>query len=194
MYQLFLYLIMSKIILASSSPRRAELLKALNINFSIKKYDFNEKFPSTLSSDRVARFLAENKAQQIDLLNEQEIVITSDTIVILNNKVLGKPNNRSEAINTLEKLSNSSHKVITGVCIKSNTKQFSFDDTTTVFFRKLTQEEIIFYVDQFSPYDKAGSYGIQEWIGLIGIEKIEGSYFNVMGLPVHKVYEYLQKF
>ena len=185
---------MANIILASNSPRRSELLKSLTIDFSVRQYDFVEHFPTTLSSEKVARFLAENKAKQVDQLKEDEIVITSDTVVILDNKIIGKPKNRSEAIQTLESLSNCSHKVMTGVCIKSLSKQISFDDTTTVFFKALSKKEIIFYIDQFSPYDKAGSYGIQEWIGLIGIKRIEGSYFNVMGLPVHKVYENLQKF
>lgn len=183
-----------KIILASSSPRRAELLKALKIDFTIEKYDFIEQFPSTLASEKVAMFLAEEKANQINTLKNNELVITSDTIVVINNEVLGKPINKNQAIEMLEKLSDSSHKVITGVCIKNLTQQITFDDITTVFFKKLTKEEILFYVDNFKPYDKAGSYGIQEWIGLIGIEKIEGSYFNVMGLPVNKVYENLQKF
>ncbi|MCP4520291.1 MAG: septum formation protein Maf [Cytophagales bacterium] len=185
---------MNKIILASSSPRRAELLKALGVDFTIKKYDFVESFPQDLDRYQVSVFLAQNKAQQVDNLKEGELVITSDTIVLLDNEVLGKPKDRNDAIATLQKLSNRSHEVITGVCLKSIDQELCFSSITKVHFKKLSEQDILHYVEHHNPYDKAGSYGIQDWIGLIGIDYIEGSYFNVMGLPTDKLYEKLKEF
>lgn len=185
---------MHQLILASSSPRRAELLKNLGLDFTIKKYDFVESFPQNINRYNVSVFLAQNKATQVDNLKENELVITADTIVLLNNKILGKPKNREEAIISLQNLSNTFHEVITGVCLKSKNKQVSFKCITKVFFKKLTNSEILYYIDNYNPFDKAGAYGIQDWIGLIGVEKIEGSYSNVVGLPTHEIFQALKEF
>jgi len=184
------------LILASASPRRISLLKELNLTFECIPLDVDEVFPADLEDHEVARFLARLKAEAfpIEKLTPKSILITADTIVCLNDEVIGKPDDREHAIEMLQKLSGQMHKVITGVCLRSHDKESIFSNETDVYFRKLTDEEIIYYVDQFKPFDKAGAYGIQEWIGYIGIEKIEGSYFNVMGLPVQQLYIELKKF
>lgn len=184
------------LILASASPRRISLLKELNLTFDCISLDVEEVFPSDLEDHEVARFLARLKAEAfpIEKLTPKSILITADTIVCLNDEVIGKPDDREHAIEMLQKLSGQMHKVITGVCLRSHDKESIFSNETDVYFSKLTDEEIIYYVDQFKPFDKAGAYGIQEWIGYIGIEKIEGSYFNVMGLPVQQLYVELKKF
>jgi len=184
------------LILASASPRRISLLKELNLTFDILPLDVDEVYPTHLTDHEVARFLAELKADSFptEKLTDKTILITADTIVCLNDEVLGKPEDREHAIEMLRTLSGKKHKVITGVCLKSKNKQAIFSNETDVYFCNLSDDEIIYYVDQFKPFDKAGAYGIQEWIGYIGIEKIEGSYFNVMGLPVQQLYSELGKF
>ena len=179
------------IILASSSPRRHFLMKEAGFEFTIQKPDVDEDFPDDMPADRVAKFLAEKKAAFFRSKITNEIVVTADTVVILKGEILNKPEDREHAIEMLSNLSGNTHKVKTGVCIMSKEKSILFDDTTDVTFKKLTQAEIEFYVDNYSPYDKAGSYGAQDWIGMVAIEKIVGSYFNVMGLPIHEVHKKL---
>tara|TARA_R110001583_G_scaffold21479_2_gene81636 strand:+ start:10700 stop:11281 length:582 start_codon:yes stop_codon:yes gene_type:complete len=180
------------IILASGSPRRQELFKELGLNFTINVKEIDEIYPSTLKEEEITNYLAKLKAKAFENeLQENDIIITSDTIVWHNNRPLEKPKNKAQAIAMLQELSGNSHKVITSVCIKTIKSQTVFFDVTTVFFKKLTVDEILFYVENYRPFDKAGGYGIQEWIGFIGVSRIEGSYFNVMGFPVHKVYENL---
>ncbi len=179
------------LILASSSPRRQYLMKEAGFTFTVEKPDVDETFPPELPPDQVAKYLAEKKAEFFRLQMKNEIVLTADTVVILDNKILNKPADRMEALGMLSNLSANTHKVVTGVCILSKEKEESFDDTTEVTFQRLTQQEIEFYVDHFKPYDKAGAYGAQDWIGMVAIQKIVGSYFNVMGLPIHKVYQHL---
>ncbi len=185
------------IILASNSPRRAELLHELGINFSIGgKNGIDESYPDNLKEKQIAIHIAEQKttAYKNELEDDHNIIITSDTIVCLGEKVLGKPKDKPDAIEMLRELSGKKHKVITGVCIKNKNKSISFSVSTKVYFKELSEDEIIYYIDHYEPYDKAGAYGIQEWIGMVGIKKIKGSYFNVVGLPIQKLYEYLAKF
>ncbi|MFZ2284789.1 MAG: Maf-like protein [Lutibacter sp.] len=181
------------IILASGSPRRQELLKELGLDFSIQAKAVEEIYPSTLKSSEITNYLAELKAAAFTELSENDIVITSDTIVWLHDKAIEKPKDKQHAIEMLQEISGKCHKVITSICIKTITSQKVFYDVTKVCFKPLSMEEINFYVENYQPFDKAGAYGIQEWIGFIGVNKIEGSYFNVMGLPVHKLYEELMK-
>jgi septum formation protein len=185
-----------KIILASASPRRKQLLEEMGVNFDVSPKHVDEIIPDGLSPKQVAEYLSKLKA---DAFSETEIgkktlVITADTVVALKNEILGKPVNREDAIRILKRLSGNSHKVITGVTLKSTSKQRTFSVTTKVVFKELSDEEINFYIDNFKPYDKAGAYGIQEWIGHVAIEKIKGSYFNVMGLPTHRLHEELINF
>jgi septum formation protein len=184
------------IILASASPRRISLLKELNLSFDCCPLDVEELFPAHLKEHDVARFLARLKADAfpVEKLDDKTILITADTIVCLNDEIIGKPEDREHAIEMLRNLSGQMHKVITGVCIRNNENEVVFSNETDVYFCTLNDDEIIYYVDQFKPYDKAGAYGIQEWIGFIGIEKIVGSYFNVMGLPVQQLYRELGAF
>ncbi len=179
------------IILASSSPRRHFLLKEAGFEFTIQKPDVDESFSSDMPVEHVAKYLAEKKAAFFTSKITNEIVITADTVVILKGKILNKPENKEHAIQMLSDLSGNTHHVMTGVCILSKEKSISFDDTTEVTFKKLSAKEIEFYVDHYAPYDKAGAYGAQDWIGMVAIEKIVGSYFNVMGLPIHKVHKQL---
>ncbi|AMC10063.1 septum formation inhibitor Maf [Lutibacter profundi] len=182
------------IVLASSSPRRQELFKKLGIDFSIKIKEIEENYPLNLKEEEITNYLAILKAEAFEgEINKNEFVVTSDTIVWYKNSALEKPKNKKQAIEMLQKLSGTHHKVITSVCIKSTEVQKVFFDTTIVYFKQLTSDEISYYVEKYKPFDKAGAYGIQEWIGFIGVTKIEGSYFNVMGLPVHKLYEELLK-
>lgn len=192
-----------KIILASKSPRRQTLLKELlsadkknPISLEIKTKETEENYPKNLKDEEIAIFLSKQKADAFsnDEIGENTILITADTIVCLNNLVLGKPKNFYEAVGTLKLLSGKKHKVITAVSLRSIDKVKTFSVTTNVFFKELSDEEIIFYVKNYKPYDKAGAYGIQEWIGYIGIEKIEGSFYNVMGLPVQALYKELIEF
>ncbi|MDO6812273.1 Maf family nucleotide pyrophosphatase [Tenacibaculum soleae] len=187
-------LINYNVILASNSPRRQELIKDLNIPFIIKTKEVEEIYPNNLKKSEITDFLAILKSKPFkDELTVKDLLITSDTIVWSNNKALGKPKNYDEAFKMLDELSENTHKVITSVCISSKNFQKVFNDTTTVTFKKLTNSEIDYYVNNYKPFDKAGAYGIQEWIGKIGITEIEGSYFNVMGFPVHKLYKELLK-
>lgn len=182
------------LILASSSPRRQYLMKEAGFTFRSHSPDIDESFPFDLTITAVPKYLAEKKAKVFEGLINDEIVITSDTVVILKDEILNKPLNRKEAIDMLSKLSGQTHIVITAVCLFSREKMDCFDDRTEVTFKSLTREEIEFYVDNYKPYDKAGAYGAQDWIGLVAIEKIHGSYFNVMGMPMHLVYQHLKNF
>jgi len=181
------------VILASKSPRRQQFFKDLDIPFTIQLKEVEEVYPSTLEGTAITDFLADLKSKPFTDLKENDLLITSDTIVWLDDKALGKPKDKIDAIKILQELSGKMHQVITSVSIKGKNFQTLFNDTTNVYFKNLTVDEIHYYVENHKPYDKAGSYGIQEWIGFIGIEKIEGSYFNVMGLPVQKLYKELIK-
>ncbi len=185
-----------RILLASKSPRRHYLLKELGIDFEpVDNFLDDESYPEEMPIEEIPVFLAKKKANNInELLNENSILITADTIVWCNNSVLNKPDSYDEAYQMLNSLSGNKHTVITGVCLRSSEKETTFIATTDVYFTKLSDGEIEYYLGKFKPFDKAGAYGIQEWIGYIGIEKINGSYFNVMGLPVQKVYKELKKF
>jgi septum formation protein len=179
------------LILASSSPRRQYLMKEAGFTFTVEKPDVEEDFPDTLPVTDVAKYLAEKKANFFRPKMTNEIVVTADTVVILGERILNKPLSRDEAIGMLSALSGKTHFVITGVCIISKEKEESFDDQTEVMFKELSPKEIEFYVGNYKPYDKAGAYGAQDWIGMVAIERILGSYFNVMGLPIHKVHRHL---
>jgi septum formation protein len=184
-----------KIILASGSPRRQQFLKELDIDFEIRLKEIEEIYPDQLQAEEITDFLAKLKASAFENdLQDNEVLITSDTIVWLENKALGKPIDASHAAKMLTEMSGKTHKVITSVCIKTSQKELVFHDETLVTFAKLTLKEIEYYLNNYKPFDKAGSYGIQEWIGLVAIEKIEGSYANVVGLPTHKLYKELMKF
>ncbi|NQV03851.1 MAG: septum formation protein Maf [Bacteroidia bacterium] len=184
-----------RIILASRSPRRQYLLKELGLDFEVIPTEIQESYPDTLTPPQIADFLAEQKADAFETssMDEKMIVIAADTIVSLQGEILGKPVTYQEAFSMLKKLSGKQHEVITGVCIKSRQKKIIFHVTSLVYFKELCDEEIDYYINNFKPFDKAGGYGIQEWIGYIGISRIEGSFFNVMGLPVKEVYEKLLK-
>ncbi len=183
------------IILASKSPRRQNLLKELGFDFEIKTKDVKEVYPPELKKEAVAIFLSELKATAFnEELKGNDLVITSDTIVCLGDEIIGKPTDRDDAVKMLGKLSGNKHEVITAVTLSSKQQMKTFYEMTEVYFKELAQNEIEYYLDNYQPYDKAGSYGIQEWIGYIGIEKINGSYFNVMGLPVKKLYDEIIKF
>lgn len=182
-----------KLILASASPRRQAFFKDLNLDFEIQVKKIEETYPENLKGKEITDYLAALKASVFTELKKNELLITSDTIVWLDNKALGKPRNFKEAKEMLQHLSGNMHEVITSVCITSKDFQKTVNDTTKVWFKNLSEEEIEFYIETYKPYDKAGSYGIQEWIGYIGVEKIEGCYFNVMGLPVRLVYKTLSE-
>lgn len=183
------------ILLASKSPRRQQLLKELGLEFSAINPEVDESYPEGLAMEEIPVFLAELKAKSFDgELKENDLVITADTIVWLKGKVLGKPEDAEDAAQMLRLLSNNEHQVVTGVCLKSKQKQKSFYAVSNVTFKELTDEEIDYYIDRCKPFDKAGAYGIQEWIGYIGITHIEGSFFNVMGLPIQKLYSELLEF
>lgn len=185
-----------RIILASQSIRRQKLLRGLGIKFNIfTKKNIIENFPEDLPVNEVALYLANLKSKAYEKeLGGNKILITADTVVILEGQIIGKPHSLSEAKQILRKLSGKKHSVITGVSIRSAHKQEIFSVNTDVFFKELSDEEIDYYVDNFKPIDKAGAYGIQEWIGYIAVERIEGSYFNVMGLPVHELYQKIIEF
>ena len=184
-----------KIILGSNSPRRKEILTSMGISFSINAANIDEKVPKDISAYNYAEFLAIQKCDYLrPNLKTNEILITADTTVLIDNQILNKPNNIVEAGIMLKKISGNSHSVITGVCISSTNKKITFTCETEVKFKKLSNQEIEFYINKYQPLDKAGSYGIQEWIGLIGVEEIKGSYTNVVGLPSSKLYNELNKF
>lgn len=183
-----------KIILASNSPRRHELLSGLDLSFDIFTKSVEETYPSTLELHSIPEYLAVKKAKAYtDLIDEETIIITADTVVIHQEKVLEKPTDEQDAIAMIEKLAGDTHEVVTGVCVQTIDGLQSFSDLTRVKFMPISTEEIKYYVNKYKPYDKAGAYGVQEWIGYIGIERLEGSYYNVMGLPVHKLYQVLKE-
>lgn len=183
------------LILGSGSPRRKELLKKIGLDFTTISKDIVEDYPRYLHGSEITNHIAELKASAfIDDLKEGDLLITADTVVRIHGKILGKPKDRNDAIAMLQELSNTAHEVITSICFTSLDKQKTFHDATIVHFKELTQEEIEFYIDTFKPFDKAGAYGIQEWIGLIAITKIDGSYYNVVGFPVHKFYKEIMQF
>jgi len=185
-----------RIILASASPRRKELMEGLDLNFTIDtRNNFQEVVPDGLDVNLVPEYLAKGKSYGFHReLEDDEIIITADTMVMCDGKILGKPSDKENAMQMLKMLQSNTHTVITGVCIRSREKEDSFSVTTKVFFNELSGEELDYYIENYRPYDKAGAYGVQEWIGHIGISRIEGSYFNVMGLPVQRLYTELQKF
>ena len=180
------------IILGSGSPRRKELLLGIGAEFVVRKPDIEETWPDELAADKVAEYLAREKAKALSE-KYSDLIITADTVVIFAGKILGKPENADEAVKMITTLSGKFHDVITGVCLSEKNKILSFSDRTRVQFKDLSPSEIDYYIEQYEPFDKAGAYGIQEWIGMIGILHMEGSYFNVMGLPVHRVYDELIK-
>lgn len=184
-----------KVILASQSPRRQDLLKGLDFEFEIRVADIDEVFPDHLVKEEIPVFLAQEKAKAMTSgLEDNDILITADTIVWQNNKAVNKPEDRADAFKMIKELSSEMHTVYTGVQLTSVNKKVSFFAETKVYFSEISDQEINYYIDKYKPYDKAGAYGIQEWIGYIAIEKIEGSYFNVMGFPVHMVYQKLKEF
>lgn len=189
------YMIMKHIILASNSPRRRELLAGLDLEFEVKVLpDIDESYPKDLPAAEVAGYISREKADSYRaLIGEDDLVITADTVVIVGNEVLGKPKDADEARRMLHLISGRTHQVITGVCLLTTDKEHSFSVTTDVTFKQLSDNEITYYIEHYKPFDKAGAYGIQEWIGYIGVTSINGSYFNVMGLPVQRLWEEIKK-
>ena len=183
----------TKLILASNSPRRKELLGGLGIPFEVRVLQgIDESYPETVPTDKIAEFIATNKAKAYEVAAD-EILITADTVVIVDDEILGKPSDADDASQMLRKLSGKSHHVITGVSLKSYDKQKTFSVDTEVTFKTLSESEIDYYVTRYKPFDKAGAYGIQEWIGYIGVTSLRGSYFNVVGFPVQRIYDELCK-
>lgn len=185
---------MPGIVLASQSPRRKQLLQWAEIDFEIMVAATDESFPKELQPIEAAIYIAREKAKAVQKKAHDKIIIAADTIVVLNNEIINKPVDRNDAINILKKLSGSHHKVITGVVILQGDQMASFADSTDVEFHSLTQDQIEFYIDKYKPYDKAGAYAIQEWIGVVGIKCINGDFYNVMGLPVSRLVRALQSF
>ncbi len=186
---------MSKLILASKSPRRSQLLQWAEVEFEVVTQSTDELYPASLGIDEVPIYIAKQKALAVaQTLEGAHTVLAADTIVVLGDEVIGKPVDRADAIDILTRLSGNTHRVITGVYICNNEKQISFSDSTDVHFHHLTHLQIEFYVDKYQPYDKAGAYGIQEWIGVVGIKNINGDFYNVMGLPVSRVVQALANF
>ena len=184
-----------KIILASRSPRRQHLLHELGLKFDVVIREYEELYPEGMSGEEIARYVAHEKAASFkNEISDNEIVIAADTIVWCNNKVLGKPLNQKDAVCILKEISGNTHEVITGVSLLSKSKDFTFSESTKVTFEALSDEEINYYIDNYKPYDKAGAYGIQEWIGIIACSHIDGSYFNVVGLPVQRLYKEICRF
>lgn len=184
---------MNKIILASQSPRRKQLLEWAEIEFDVIVSDTNESFPSNLTFEEIAIHIAQNKAQKVQNDSKSILpILAADTIVVCNDEIYGKPTDRNDAIKMLQQLSGKTHQVITGVCIIHNNQMNSFADITEVTFHDITQEQISYYIDEYKPFDKAGSYAIQEWIGVVGIASIKGDFYNVMGLPVSRVVQALK--
>ena len=183
------------IILGSASPRRKELLSDIGLRFSTQTTDKEETFNHSLKEEEIAEFLAKQKSEFLSgNLQQNDLLITADTVVSFNNESLNKPKNKEDAFITLNKLSENTHKVITGVCLKSKNKEIVFSVTTLVTFKALSEDEINHYINKYNPYDKAGAYGIQDWIGKIGINNINGSYTNVVGLPISELYQHLKSF
>lgn len=185
-----------KIILASGSPRRRELLEGLGLSFTVKCIDgIDESYPESIPAEETALFIAKKKSEAYKGLTDSgHLIITADTVVVCNDMVLGKPSNKNEAQKMLNMLSGKTHQVITGVTLATKEKTVSFSVSTDVRFTTLDKKEIEYYVDKYRPLDKAGAYGIQEWIGYVGVEYISGSYYNVMGLPIQRLYQELKKF
>ncbi|MDD6894335.1 MAG: Maf-like protein [Prevotellaceae bacterium] len=183
------------VILASNSPRRKELLAGLGIDFKVKVIDgIDESYPPSLAAQQVAEYIAEKKAEAYrSVMDDNDLIITADTVVIVNNEILGKPTDAADAIRMLQSMAGRSHHVVTGVCITSKHVHKSFSVTTEVEFAALSDDEIDYYVERYRPFDKAGAYGIQEWIGYIGVTSLSGSYYNVMGLPVQRIYTELKR-
>lgn len=194
-YLLFMLKLNYQIILASNSPRRKELLSGLGLNYEVRTLPgIDESYPDTLQGEEIPVYISSKKASAyLDALKDNELLITADTIVWLDGRVLGKPADEKEACQMLRDLSGKTHQVITGVTLATTTFQKSFASVSQVTFAPLSEEEISYYVNHYHPMDKAGSYGVQEWIGFIGVERIEGSYFNVMGLPVQRLYRELKE-
>ena len=185
---------MNRLILASNSPRRHKLLKGLDLDFEVRvKKGVGESYPDSLAAEQIPEYISKEKAAAYDI-QQDETLLTADTVVILNGEIMGKPKEVAEAKTMLRKLSGHTHHVVTGVSITTREKQVSFSDTTAVTFRDLTEKEIDYYIEHYRPFDKAGAYGVQEWIGYIGVTRIEGSFYNVMGLPVERLYEVLKEF
>ena len=183
------------IILASQSPRRKQLLEELGYTFTQKSKNTDESFPNDLPKEEIASYLSRKKAAAFtNEIKDCDLLIASDTVVLLENHILEKPTNEDDAFRMINELSGKTHQVITGVCLKSIHQEVSFSVTTKVVFKELKDDEIWFYIEKYKPFDKAGAYGIQEWIGQIGVEKIEGSFYNVMGFPSKEVYEAIEAF
>jgi septum formation protein len=186
---------MERIILASQSPRRKQLLEWAEVDFEVIVSDTDESYPTSLTMDEVAIHIAKNKALAVkEKLIDSRTILAADTIVVLNGTIIGKPTDRQDAVNILSKLSGQIHRVITGVILMRGQKELSFADTTEVCFHHLSPAQIEFYVDKYKPYDKAGAYAIQEWIGVVGIKSVKGDFYNVMGLPVSRVVRELEQF
>ena len=185
-----------KIILASNSPRRKELLAGIDVDFEVRVIqDIDESYPADIPTKDIAEYISRKKAAVYQTrMADDELIITADTIVVLDSEVMGKPHDEADASRMLHELSGRTHQVITGVTLTTTTRQQSFSVETDVTFKTLSDEEINYYVQRYKPFDKAGAYGIQEWIGHIGVTGLQGSYFNVMGLPVQRIYEALRKF
>lgn len=184
-----------RLILASASPRRRELLAACDLEFTLaEKFECEERYPADLAADKVAEYLSQLKSNAYPhALGEKDILLTADTVVILGDKILGKPHSEEEAVEMISSLSGATHKVVTGVTLRTAKQTISFSAESLVSFRTLEAEEVRYYVEKYRPLDKAGAYGIQEWIGYIGIEGIKGSFYNVMGLPVQRLYATLKE-
>ena len=183
-----------RLILASNSPRRRELLQGLGLDFIVKAKEVDEDFSDNMDKSQVAKYLAEKKALSYQQeLEENDLIITADTVVIINGEILNKPKDKEEAFQMLQKLSGKAHRVITGVCMMDKQKMVAFDDMTEVHFKDMDKTELISYIENYQPFDKAGAYGVQEWIGYVAVYKMVGSFYNVMGLPVHRIYEELKK-
>ena len=183
-----------RLILASNSPRRRELLQGLGLDFIVKAKEVDEDFSDNMDKSQVAKYLAEKKALSYQQeLEENDLIITADTVVIINGEILNKPKDKEEAFQMLQKLSGKVHRVITGVCMMDKQKMVAFDDMTEVHFKDMDKTELISYIENYQPFDKAWAYGVQEWIGYVAVYKMVGSFYNVMGLPVHRIYEELKK-
>jgi septum formation protein len=181
-----------KLILASNSPRRKQLLQEAGFQFEVKVIPTDESYPEDLDPLQVAAYISEIKVAQFTDTHEEDIILTADTVVVVDNKIMGKPKDKTEALAMIRLLSGRTHQVVTAISLKKNNDIQTISDIATVYFSDLSSEEINYYVDHYAPYDKAGSYGIQEWIGMIGISKIEGSFYTIMGLPIHRVYQLLK--
>lgn len=183
-----------RLILASKSPRRQQLMRELGFDFEVRTKEVNEDFPEEVPPQKVAEYLAVKKSQAYSPIPKNELLVTADTVVIVNGTILGKPADTDEATEMLQALSGKSHQVVSGVCLTTSEKRISFSQLTEVTFRDLTAEEIEHYIRVYRPFDKAGAYGIQEWIGMIGIEQVRGDYYNVVGLPLERLYRNLLAF